>query len=135
MGLAQNLKNFLETEEGKKEFAKYAEKIVRKQNIRLTQIERLNKSGKFKILVEKAIKKYNSEEYRDRWYNRGIEPQESLYWFFYEYAMIYGRECNERELKRYGNMFTSALYYCDGYYFSRIDGQGSFILINRKPKR
>lgn len=41
--------------------------------------ERFNRVGNFEQFTEKVIKKYNSDKYRHRWYNRGIEPPEDLF--------------------------------------------------------
>ena len=125
----KKIDEWLDSEEGKKSIAEFAEKIEREERIKTNQLERLHKSGKFLELTEKAIKKYNTDEYINSWYKRGIEPPESLFWFLFEYAEKYGRECEEEEWKQYGNMFTSSLFFIDGYYFNRMDGQGSVIKV------
>jgi len=111
-------------------------KIVEALNNRLTiansQIERLYNSGRFTELVEKCIAKYSSNEYRNKWYNLGIEPPESLYFFLYEYAERYGNLCNETEWATHGNTFTKSLYYCNGYYFNLMLGQGCKVKIIKK---
>jgi hypothetical protein len=50
------------------------------------------------------------------------------------YAEKYGRECSEEEWNQYGNMFTSSLFFCSGYYFNRMDGQGSRIKVKKECK-
>lgn len=125
----KKIDEWFDSEEGKKSIAEFAEKIEREERIKTTQLERFHKSGKFLELTEKAIKKYNTDKYRDSWYKRGIEPPESLFWFLFEYAEKYGRECEEKEWKQYGNMFTSSLFFIGGYYFNRMDGQGSVIKV------
>ena len=37
-----------------------------------------------------------------------------------------------KEWKKYGTQFTSRLFYFKGYYISRLDGQGSYIKIEKK---
>lgn len=125
----KKIEEWFDSEEGKKSIAEFAEKIERKERIKTNQLERLYESGKFLELTEKAIKKYNTDKYINSWYKRGIEPPESLFWFLFEYAEKYGRECEEEEWKQYGNMFTSSLFFIDGYYFNRMDGQGSVIKV------
>lgn len=125
----KKIDEWFDSEEGKKSIAEFAEKIEREERIKTNQLERFYKSGKFLELTEKAIKKYNTDKYRDSWYKRGIEPPESLFWFLFQYAEKYGRECEEKEWKQYGNMFTSSLFFIDGYYFNRMDGQGSVIKV------
>lgn len=89
-----------------------------------------NNLNKFSEFVEKVIKKYESDEYIDRWYSRGIEPPNDLYWFLFYYAEQYGRECDINEWKQYGNIFTGQLYYYNNYYFQIMHGQGSTIRID-----
>ena len=125
----KKIDEWFDSEEGKKSIAEFAEKIERDERIKTNQLERFYKSGKFLELTEKVIKKYNTDKYRDSWYKRGIEPPESLFWFLFQYAEKYGRECEEEEWKQYGNMFTSSLFFIDGYYFNRMDGQGSVIKV------
>lgn len=125
----KKIDEWFDSEEGKKSIAEFAEKIEQEERIKTNQLERFYKSGKFLELTEKAIKKYNTDKYRDSWYKRGIEPPESLFWFLFLYAEKYGRECEEEEWKQYGNMFTSSLFFIDGYYFNRMDGQGSVIKV------
>lgn len=125
----KKIEEWFDSEEGKKSIAEFAEKIEREERIKTNQLERFYKSGKFLELTEKVIKKYNTDKYRDSWYKRGIEPPESLFWFLFQYAEKYGRECEEEEWKQYGNMFTSSLFFIDGYYFNRMDGQGSVIKV------
>ena len=115
-----------------KNIADFADKLNREEEIKTNQLERLYKSGKFLELIQKVIEKYNSDKYIDSWYKRGIEPPKSLFWFLLEYAEKYGRECEEQEWKQYGNMFTSSLFFIDGYYFNRMDGQGSVIQVKKQ---
>ena len=131
---------WLDSEEGQKQAAEFAEKWFaakeRKENIIDSQIERFHKnySSRFSELIDKVDKKYNSKEYRNRWYKRGIEPHEELNWFFYLYAQKYGREATRLEWTKYSNTFTSELYYCLGYFFNVMNGQGTVIhIIKEEP--
>jgi hypothetical protein len=123
----KKIKDWFESEEAEKTFNDYIDKISIKDNIIRRQLEKLHKSGNFVQFTEKVVAKYNSNIYRDKWYNRGVEPPEYLLWFLFYYAKEYGRECNEDEWDKYSNMFSSNLFFCDGYYFNRMDGQGSMI--------
>lgn len=128
------LRKHLDSPEGKASMAAYAQELINKEKIRLSQLERfhLKITGSilnFQKIVKRILKKYRTNKYRNHWYKRGIEPPESLCWFLFEYAELYGRECTKKELKKYGNMFTGALYYYDGYYFNLMHGQGSVVLI------
>jgi len=125
----QKLRDWLNSEKGKKSITDYAEKINKKEEIITKQLERFNRLGNFEQFTEKVIAKYNSDKYRDSWYGRGIEPPEDLFWFLFNYAEKYGRECNEEEWEQYGNVFSSALFFCNGYYFNKMDGQGTVIKV------
>jgi len=128
----QNLKNWLNTEEGKNSILQFFDDLNKKNEITISQLERLYKTGNFVEFTEKVILKYNDSKYRYRWLKRGIDPPEDLMWFLSVYAEKYGRECNESEWKEYGNEFTTSLFFCDGFYFNQMDGQGSIIKIIKK---
>lgn len=128
----QKMSDWLDSEEGQKSIANFVDKINKEDEIKTKQLERFNRFENFELFTEKVIDKYNSAKYRDNWYNRGIEPPEDLYWFLFYYAEKYGVECNEEEWKQYGNIFTSALFFCNGYYFNKMDGQGSIIRVTKK---
>lgn len=132
MGFYEELVRLSESEEGEKLLQDISLKYQNEERIRLTQLERLKEKGSFIEFTEKVIKKYSSEEYKFRCYNRTIEPPEDLYFFLFEYAEKYGRKCNPDEYKTYGNMFTAAIYYCDGYYFNLMNGQGAAIIITKE---
>jgi len=127
----EKLMNFLDSPEGKKVMQEFANKRESSKLILESQIEGLRKSGKFSTLVESAIKKYNSDEYVNRWYKRGIEPPEDIFWFLFEYSKKWGRECWEDEWENIAGMFTTEFTFCEGYYFERLDGQGSAIKITK----
>ena len=129
-------KEYIRSDEGKKSLADYCDNIERLNKIRNIQLQRFHlKFGKkkaFAEFVEKVIEKYSSDKYYFRWTNRGIEPQENLYWFLLTYAGKYGRLCNKKEWEKYANEFTSVMYYKHGYYFNQMDGQGSVVHIIKK---
>jgi hypothetical protein len=56
----KKIDEWFDSEEGKKSIAEFAEKIEREEGIKTNQLERLNKSGKFIELTEKAIEKYST---------------------------------------------------------------------------
>jgi len=130
--MLEELKAWMDSEVGQQRMKEMADKLVAEQQIYNSQLERFHKLGNFSNYVEKIVAKYNSNKYRDYWYKRGFEPPERLYWFLFHYAEKYGRECDDVEWKEHANMFTSALYFYEGYYFNRMDGQGSVILISKK---
>ena len=131
MKLKSKMLEFLESEEGQKSLQEWANKINNEAAILTSQLERFNKKFDhlFKEVVNKIVAKYDSDAYVNRWYNRHIEPPETLYWFLFEYAERYGHEATKEEYKKYGNMFTSAMFYIHDFYFGRMDGQGSVMQI------
>lgn len=134
--MLENLKKYLDSEEGKKSFERVVQEDLNKEKIKNYQLDKFhNKFNDIKLFnkfVEKVINKYQSDKYRDFWYSKGFEPHEELYYFLHSYAEKYGRECTNEEYIEYGNDFTSSLYFINGYYFNRSDGQGSFINIIKK---
>lgn len=133
----KKLKFNLESVEGKNKLNDYFNVIIQTRAIRDSQLKRFKEkvdldSALFSSFVEKVIAKYNSIEYQDREYNLGREPKCSLFSFLFSYAQKYGRHASDDEYERYGGIFTSGIYYIDGYYFHLIQGQGSMILVHSK---
>lgn len=128
----QNINDWFDSEEGQKAVADFANQRIKEKEIKNRQLERINNLHNFEQFTEKVIEKYNSDKYRDRYYNRGIEPPKFLFWVLFNYAQKYGRKCNKNEWKQYGNLFSSDLFFCNGFYFNRMDGQGSIIQITKK---
>lgn len=131
----ERLRDFLDSKEVQIRITDFIERHNREVEVNNKQLERLNRLGNFKQFTKKVVKKYYSDKYRDYWFNRGFEPPRGLFWFLFDYAEKYGRECSEDEWRQYGNYFTSALFFCDGYYFNRMDGQGSIIKVIKQKKR
>lgn len=123
--------DWIDSVEGSNFLSEFQDKQNKRQNTINNQIDRLYKVGNFIQFTEKVIQKYNTDKYKDRWHGRGIEPPEDLFWFLFRYAKRYGRVCTNEEWSKYGNMFTSDLFFCDGYYFNQMDGQGSVIVITK----
>jgi hypothetical protein len=132
----EKMKDWLDSEEGKLSMEKFIEeKKVSSQKLQKSLEnfhEKYKEEKKFKNFVERVIAKYDSDDYVRYWYSKGIEPPEELFWYFFEYARKYGRECTERELTEHANMFTSEIFYARGYFFNRMDGQGSVIKVTRE---
>ncbi len=128
------LRAWWETDEAKDSMIKYCNKIKQSNEILNNQLERFHiKYGdQFETIVNKINNKYNSSEYKQRWYKRSIEPPTDLYFFLYEYAVKYGRKCNKKEWNKYSNMFTASLYFINNYYIGIMNGQGSVVQIDKK---
>jgi len=134
--LLDKLNAFLESEEGQESIEEWVNKIKNEQAIKDSQLERTFKKYGLNIaqIVEKIITKYNSDKYRDFWWNKGFEPPEDLYFFLFDYAAKYGVEVDENspeEQQKCINMFTSEIYYLDGYVFNKMNGQGTCVLVEK----
>lgn len=127
------LNEWFDSEEGKRSLESYANSLIQERKLKDIQLEKFHakfaSEEKFKAFVEVVIQKYRSDDYYNRWFKRGIEPPNSLFWFLFEYSEKYGRECTQDEWKKHSNPFTADLFYVNGYYFNLMHGQGSFIKI------
>lgn len=134
--LSKKFEDFISSEEGKKSIEDWFTKEKQHEEVLNRQLEAFHKKYsdpvKFGKFTEMIIAKYDSDKYRNSWYNRGIEPPEELFWFLFHYAQKYGRECTEEEWEKYGNTFTSQLAFVNGYYFNQMDGQGSVVIVEKE---
>ena len=138
--VAEALKNLLETEEGKKSWEDWEITLRKEQEVYNNQLQRaFNKFGvNISNIVEKIIAKYDSDKYRYFWWKKGCEPPEDLYFFLFDYAQKYGVVVDENspiEQRKLANMFTSEMYYLDGYVFNKINGQGTCVLVEKVIKK
>jgi hypothetical protein len=129
----EKLKAILATEEGQKEAREFFGRYRREEEILNSQIERFHQKYKDSIsdIIEKIVAKYESDKYKDRWYSRGIMPQEELYWFLLGYAKKYGRECTEEELKVYENSFSGYIFIVGDYVIQSMSGMGGCVKIEK----
>ena len=92
--LLEQLNDWLNSPEGKKEIELdiLHHKLIREQYKRFN--EKLHSVSKEErnAFFEKVKNKYDSEEYKDRWYNQGFEPENFLYDYIYEYGKEFGKE-------------------------------------------
>ena len=127
----EKIKAHLDSDEGKA----YWNKIRIREKIKESQLDRLHTYIKddehFETIIQKIQNKYESNEYVNKYYSRCFIPSNPLYFFLYHYAEKYGKEATVKEYKAFGNVFTSGLYKCRGYFFNRMDGQGSVIQITK----
>lgn len=129
----ENTKKFLDSEEGQKSIEEFFAKENRYALMLSSQLERFKTKfgNRLAEFIEKVEQKYNSNKYRDSWYKRGIEPPEDLYFFLFDYAVKYGREASGKEWEKYANTFTSELYHIDGFFFNKMNGQGTVVKIEK----
>lgn len=117
------------------EIDEYFVKLERQTKVKENQLERFhNKFGQnaesFAFFVEKVLEKYSSDKYRDNWYNRGIEPQESLLFFLYDYASKYGEEVSIYEDED-DEFYEANEYTIFNYTFELVYGQGAVVLVTK----
>jgi hypothetical protein len=125
-----NLESFI-TEEFLQKCSEGLARRVQREDNRASRIHsHYPDDEKFKELIYKVLLKYKSAEYKRRYLH--IEPPEGLLDVLVSYASRYGRDACVEECEEYGNMFTTELYFCRGFYFHRMCGQGSYCHIFRK---
>jgi hypothetical protein len=128
--MVEKLREFLDTEEGKKSIEEFGNKIKREEERKDRWIEKFKKLAESDIdaYLEKLIEKYDSDEYVRREYSLGYEPRESLLWIALGYAKKYCKECED---EKYLNMFTGEAYYIGSYVIQVMNGQGSVVKIEK----
>ncbi len=128
--MVEKLREFLDSEEGKKSIEEFGNKIKREEERKDRWIEKFKKIAEPDIdsYLEKLIEKYDSDEYVRREYALGYEPRESLLWIALGYAKKYCKECTD---EKYLNMFTGEAYYIGSYVIQVMNGQGSVVKIEK----
>jgi hypothetical protein len=131
--MLEQLKRFLDSEEGKNSISEWAKKYTREQDHKDRWVEKFKQRCESDLdgAVNALTKKYYSEEYRNREHKMNVEPREPLLWLMWDYAQDHCKKCKD---KRYYNMFTSDAYYIGSYVISIMHGQGSVLAINKRLK-
>lgn len=132
----KNIREYMNSEEGEKSIKAFFEKQNSLAHINKYQVEKFYDKYKNNIdeFTSKIIDKYSSKSYKDRWYNRGIEPPEDLYFFLYDIASKYGRKFTKSEYNRTKKSlyFThDHVYVLGSYCFEKINGQGTAIIVQK----
>lgn len=109
-------------------FVEFIKKIEHVNRIEDKYVDKLHSmsSQERKTLIERVIQKYDSDEYVNKEYRLGREPQRSLFDILYKYAVVYGVEIDtENE-----SVFCYGHYIIDNEFVLRIYlGQGCFISV------
>jgi hypothetical protein len=128
--LLEDLRTFLDSEEGKKSMERFAETVERDNQFRNRWVERFKKysEGRLDEVLEKIIDKYDSDKYVNSEYSKGYEPREELLWVAFNYAT---ENCEVCEDQKYINVFTGCAYYIGSYVIQIMHGQGSVIKIEK----
>lgn len=122
-----SLINFLKSDEF---LAMLKEEIAREESYKIKinrYIDKLNSLSinDRDILFNKIKEKYESDSYKDRYYKRGLMPEEYLYSIIFEYAI------------KYGDKIASINEYAESYKIDNkwlihlIIGQGTIILFEK----
>lgn len=122
-------------QELEKSVSDFLAKLAKKRERNHKQLERAHsffQKNDINEFILKVVKKYESNAYKNRWLNRNIEPENSLYWFLLSYAHKYGQNCNEEDWDNYSNEFTTEMVGIGNYLIMRMDGQGSHVQIFEK---
>lgn len=129
--MLEQLKRFLDSEEGKNSISEWAKKYARDLDHKARWIEKFKQrcEGDLNGSLEKLMHKYYSDEYVTREHERGVEPREPLLWLAYEYATKY---CKPYNGKKHINMFTADAYHFGSYIIQLMIGQGSALRIDKK---
>ncbi len=131
--LLKKLKDFIDTEEGKKSIAEFHLKLEREAQHEERWVERMwNRiHGDVDDSIEKLLTWYGSDKYRDREYKMCYEPREELLWVLFSVAEKYGTECSEDEIREFANTFTGNMRRIGSYVIQVMIGQGSVIRIDK----
>lgn len=129
----KKLRDFLNSEEGKKSIEEFALKLRREDEHKERWVDRMWNRIKDDIdgSIEHLLNWYESDKYRDREYKMGYEPREQLLWVLLDVAQKHGRLCVEKEVEIYANMFTGGMYGLGSYIIQVMNGQGSVIRIDK----
>lgn len=130
----EKMKAWFKSEEGQASLKKYANKLEIQDKLKQRRINYIHKrwSDNIDFVIQKAIDKYESDEYVRKEYKLGYEPRRPIYYLLYEYAEQFGEECHD---EKYINDFTGGIYYLGSYVIQIMHGQGSVIRIDECKER
>lgn len=131
----ENIKNNIDEYFDSDRANNFFKRLGDKKKMKDSQLEKfhqkvLNNEIDFDEIVIRVCQKYNSDDYYFRWINRGIMPQEMLYFFLFDFASVYGRELSNEEYEKFANDFESGIYIFRNYVFQKMNGQGTCIKID-----
>lgn len=125
--LYDQLINWFKSPEGKAEIARRKEENKQLTKIVNSQLKRFhNLSVKERTdFVKKVIKKYDSIEYKTRWYDKYIFPPCELFTFFFEYAKKYGVRQEDHDA-----IFADSYTFDSKWSVNLLYGQGTAVIIS-----
>lgn len=124
----------LQSQEGRKSAVSFFSKIKIKEKKENEHVERLHtkvlNGFDLSLFIQKVQTLYKSDKYKDRWFSRGIEPPEDLYFLLFKYAIKYGKHVDDKEtLDKLSSYFSTSYYYLAGHYLTMMVGQGAYVAI------
>ena len=131
----KNIDEYFDSEKANNFFKRLGDR----EKIKESQLKRFYKkvsNGEidFDEFVIRVCQKYNSDDYYFRWIGRGIMPQETLYFFLFDFACKFGRNLTNEEYEKFANCFESGIYIYENYVFQKMNGQGTCIRIDEYEK-
>ncbi len=128
--MLERLKAHLDSPKGQASLSAWAKKYANGIEVKDRWVEKIKKyyGDNIDLLTEKLMDKYYSKEYTDREHKMNVEPREPLLWLLRDYAVTYGKECED---EKYFNDFTAEAYYIGTYVIQLMIGQGSCIRIDK----
>lgn len=128
--ILQNLKNFLDSEEGKKSMDAFRAKMRRQEGIvgkAASYIDSLEQSD-FESKLKRQIEKHDSD-YEDKCYKKGYMPHaNNVISLLFEAAEIRGEQYPEI-LDEFDASFGASTIVYKEHYFNWIHGQGTVLRI------
>jgi hypothetical protein len=132
----ESMKNFLNSEEGKKSIQKFADQLIFKYKLKDNNVLRIKKmfndQKSFNLLVNKIINKH-TKSWTNRCYEKGIEPHpfELLYTLF-DLAEKEGKIINP--IDDLTKNFNSTVYSYKSWQFAITQGQGAVCSVYYRKK-
>ena len=127
----EKFKKFIESPEGQEYFKKVKAQQEWEDSWKNEKLSWFDSIGpeKRSHYIQKVINKYTSDSYQDRWYNRGIFPEEELYCWLYDYAYKYGK-CWNAIYSEAGPGFDSKFLF-DDWIIVCYCGQGTKYIVRK----
>jgi hypothetical protein len=134
--MVEELKKFLETEEGKESIKKFAEKINFESELKIKNTDRIkkmfNNQETFDLLVNRILEKHN-DNWKDHCYKKGVMPYpwELLYSLF-DLAEMQGKDIDP--IDDLTKNFPSSIFTYNDWQFAITHGQGSVCSVYYKKE-
>lgn len=129
MKITDEFKEWLDSPEIEAKLDAYVKNLNCEEKLKEKQIQRFHSltSSQRDTFIKNVIEKYNSNEYKERWYRMGIIPPEDLYSLIFDYGEQYGIPLES------DNPFTNGKYLIDNKWVTEMMiGQGTVVNVWEK---